>query len=116
MASTPQRKAVAQTPVKNKTGAPVSPKSMVSGLPETNARHFFYRNGNEDRDIHMDTAKGATSGLGDVRMETARTGFQNATNLKKPAFKMWERELLESSEVKRKATVAQLCMCGLSNS
>ncbi|TFK47909.1 kinase-like protein [Heliocybe sulcata] len=34
-------------------------------------------------------------------METARTG-------KQPAFQLWERELLDSPEVRRKSTVAQL--------
>ena len=42
--------------------------------------------------------------LHDVRMETARGG----TTIKS-GFQIWEMELLESPEVKRKATVAQLC-------
>ncbi|KIM52347.1 hypothetical protein SCLCIDRAFT_141273 [Scleroderma citrinum Foug A] len=37
-------------------------------------------------------------------MDTAK----NATTMKQTGLKLWERELLESSEVKRKATVAQL--------
>jgi cell cycle protein kinase DBF2 len=54
------------------------------------------------------------SGLPDVRiaalpndiiMETARSG----TTIKNGKFQLWERELLESSEVRRKSTVAQLC-------
>ena len=55
-------------------------------------------------DIRMATAKGHPL-YDDVRMETAR----GATTLKQGGFQVWERELLESSEVKRKATVAQLC-------
>nr|VWP00558.1 Chaperone protein dnaJ 2 [Ganoderma boninense] len=69
-------------------------------------------------DIHMNTAKGMTVGLPDIhmatakgytvdkdiRMETAKAG----TTVKGGAFKMWEKELLESPEVRRKATVAQL--------
>jgi cell cycle protein kinase DBF2 len=55
-------------------------------------------------DVHMQTAKGFP---GDVRMETARGG---TTIKQQAAFRLWERELLESAEVKRKATVAQLCM------
>ncbi|KAI6011700.1 hypothetical protein PISMIDRAFT_686499 [Pisolithus microcarpus 441] len=70
------------------------------------------------QDIHMDTAKGITMGLRDIHMGTARgdqwnddinmdTNKQGAT-VKVTGLKLWERELLESSEVKRKATVAQL--------
>jgi hypothetical protein len=33
------------------------------------------------------------------------------TTLKNGKFQLWERELLESSEVRRKSTVAQLCTC-----
>jgi len=33
------------------------------------------------------------------------------TTLKNGRFQLWERELLESSEVRRKSTVAQLCTC-----
>ncbi len=33
--------------------------------------------------------------------------------LKNGRFQLWERELLESSEVRRKSTVAQLCTCYL---
>ena len=55
-------------------------------------------------DIRMATAKG--HGFNDdIRMETAR----GSATVKKTRFQVWERELLESSEVKRKATVAQLC-------
>ncbi|KIJ21320.1 hypothetical protein PAXINDRAFT_164859 [Paxillus involutus ATCC 200175] len=71
------------------------------------------------RDIHMDTAKGITIGLRDIHMGTARGEHawnddismdtaKNATTMKQTGFQLWERELLESSEVKRKATVAQL--------
>lgn len=41
----------------------------------------------------------------DIIMETARSG----TTLKNNKFQLWERELLESPEVRRKSTVAQLC-------
>ena len=69
----------------------------------------------------MDTAKGLTSmqSLGDIRMGTAKghplhddirmDTARGATTIKQSGFQVWERELLESSEVKRKATVAQLC-------
>lgn len=41
----------------------------------------------------------------DIIMETARSG----TTLKNSKFQLWERELIESPEVRRKSTVAQLC-------
>lgn len=41
----------------------------------------------------------------DVRMATAKAGL----TFRQGAMKEWERELLQSAEVKRKATVAQLC-------
>ena len=78
-------------------------------------------------DIHMATAKGFPTsdniinfnnmasnnlklggggGIQDVHMETLKK-----MTAKKPgsALQLWERELLEAPEVKRKATVAQLC-------
>ena len=55
-------------------------------------------------DIRMATAKGNHLN-DDIRMETARGG----ATVKQGSFQVWERELLESSEVKRKSTVAQLC-------
>ena len=58
-------------------------------------------------DIHMATAKGLDTDAidSDVHMETARTGPKQGAG-----FELWEKELLESPEIKRKATVAQLCM------
>lgn len=73
------------------------------------------------RDVHMDTAKGITIGLRDIHMSTAKGDYgwnsddirmdtaKAATTVKPSGFQLWERELLESSEMKRKATVAQLC-------
>lgn len=58
------------------------------------------------RDVRMDTAKAMT--LGDVKMETARGTTWKKTG---PNLQLWERELVASPEVKRKATVAQLCEC-----
>jgi len=60
---------------------------------------------NNAGDVHMQTAKGW--GSDDVRMETAKP--YPTSGSRAPPLKLWERELLESSEVKRKATVAQLC-------
>lgn len=66
-----------------------------------------------DQDIRMGTAKpfginditmGTAKPANDIHMETAKTGL----TLRQGAMKGWERELLESPEVRRKATVAQL--------
>lgn len=68
----------------------------------------------------MDTAKNYTIGLNDVSMGTARSPWSDdiqmetargGTTMKQQGggFQLWERELLESQEIKRKATVAQLC-------
>ena len=71
-------------------------------------------------DIHMNTAKGLTMSVPDIRMATAKgmtvdkdirmdTAKPGSTVRQGTAFKMWEKELLDSPEVRRKATVAQLC-------
>ncbi|KAF8439478.1 AGC/NDR protein kinase [Boletus edulis BED1] len=73
----------------------------------------------EYRDVHMDTTKAITVGLRDIHMSTSKGDHswnddvsmntaKAATTMKPSGFQLWERELLESSEVKRKATVAQL--------
>ncbi|KAL5535052.1 DBF2 [Sanghuangporus sanghuang] len=56
-------------------------------------------------DVRMATAnmKGLSI-TNDVHMETVKSG----TTIKRGVLQLWERELLESPEVKRKATVAQL--------
>ncbi len=68
----------------------------------------------DPEDFRMGTAKpvafdqvtkGTARPPNDVHMETAKAGL----TLRQGATKAWERELLESSEVKRKSTVAQLC-------
>lgn len=68
--------------------------------------------GTLNQDIRMDTAKFPPGMVPDVKMETARGAPDAAlesTMKKFSAMKLWEREALESPEVKRKATVAQLC-------
>ena len=56
-------------------------------------------------DIRMTTAKGVTMS-GDITMQTAKAG----TTIKHSGgLKVWEKELVDSAEVKRKATAAQLC-------
>lgn len=59
------------------------------------------------RDVRMETAKGVSMGIGDVTMATGR----GVTSSKRagPNLQFWEKELVASPEVKRKATVAQLC-------
>lgn len=61
-------------------------------------------------DVHMATAKGVPSSRCDVRdihMETAK--LATTTKLRRSPLKVWEVELTRTPEVKRKATVAQLC-------
>ena len=59
-------------------------------------------------DVHMATAKGTpTAYLDDVHMETTKGAA--TTKMRRSALKVWESELLKTPEVKRKATVAQLC-------
>jgi len=103
--------------------APGSPKKLAASLDTATSSSSKNISGlptSYYRDVQMDTAKGLTMGLpdiqmgtakgytmsGDIRMETARGG---GTTMKQGGFQMWERELLDSPEVKRKATVAQLC-------
>jgi len=58
-------------------------------------------------DVHMATTKGFTF-ADDITMDTVRGG----ATLKQGGLQV-EKRLLESSEVRRKATVAQLCKCSL---
>jgi hypothetical protein len=92
----------------------ISATPAISGLPVQNDNGYPFH-----RDIHMNTAKGPTTGLPDIRMATAKgytvnddiimdTAKAGAT-MKQIGLPMWQRELLQSPEVKRKATVAQLC-------
>lgn len=60
----------------------------------------------------------AVVGLPDVHMAplsndtiTGSLLARPGTTLKNGKFQLWERQLLESSEVRRKSTVAQLCTC-----
>ena len=104
-----------------------SPKKPATKLPETRSGSPTKQPSAASvssspyyRDVRMDTAKGLPSY--DVRMNTAKAPFEpnkdiymetarGATSTVKagPAFQVWEKDLLESGEVKRKATVAQLC-------
>ncbi|KAJ3788138.1 AGC/NDR protein kinase [Lentinula aff. detonsa] len=96
---------------------PRSPKKEVSGLPK------YSENDYGAFDIHMQTAKGVPpSGLNDyqmstakgmalgndVRMDTAKASTSSVSTIKQSGLPLKDKEILESSEVKRKATVAQL--------
>ncbi|CAK5265448.1 unnamed protein product [Mycena citricolor] len=93
------------------TSRPASPKKDVAGLPQADPYSYY-------RDVHMDTAKGFTAtGFPDVRMATAKafnpdilmdTAKGDKTTVKGGGLKIWELELIENPEIKRKATVAQL--------
>lgn len=97
-------------PSKESRSNHASPKKQVSGLPDYRDIHMETAKGipssSSYNDVRMGTAKafGGTSSE-DVRMETARGG----TTIRHNKFKPWERQLVESPEVRRKATVAQLC-------
>lgn len=86
-----------------------SAQSAQNLLPQKDAYHDDVRMNTSkgltlgSQDVYMATARGQT--YGDVTMDMARDG----TKSKQVGLQLWERELLESSEVKRKATVAQLC-------
>ena len=89
------------------------PVASVSGLSEQNRNDYaHYRDVHMDTarpmesyaDVHMATAKGYTL-TNDITMDTIRGG----TTLRQGGLKTWEKKLLKSSEVRRKATVAQLC-------
>lgn len=67
-------------------------------------------------DIHMQTARGGLPDVhmktykdtplsDDIRMETAK----GQTTVRNSKLKVWEKQLIETPEVKRKATAAQLC-------
>jgi len=89
----------------------------ISGLPETRGDQDYYRY----NDVHMDTARGTIGGLPDIRMDTAKGYTVNNdiamdtargnTTLKVGPLKVWERELVDNPEIRRKSTVAQLCAC-----
>ncbi|KAK7468416.1 serine/threonine-protein kinase dbf2 [Stygiomarasmius scandens] len=92
-----------------------SPKKQISGLPQQNDYSHY-------RDIHMDTARGlppSSAGLADIHMLTAKgltisddirmdTAKGGTGTIRQAGLPLKDREILESSEVKRKATVAQL--------
>lgn len=88
------------------------PSSPLSYVVDTDIHMNTVKN--TIKDIKMHTVRNAIAGLpfpsnrtlNDVRMETVQGGGTTVTS----KFQLWEVELLESSEVKRKATVAQLCM------
>jgi cell cycle protein kinase DBF2 len=101
-------------PVTPATSKESDPSKLISGLPtqHTNGHPYYY-------DVHMDTISGSTVGIPDIRMATGKGYTTNedarmetargGTTLKHEKLQSWQKELLESSEVKRKATVAQLC-------
>ena len=94
---------------------PTTPLNTIPGLPEQNKNDYTHRDVHMDTaqglrpmasyaDVHMATAKGLTL-TNDITMDTVRRG----TTIKQGCLQMREKQLLESSEVRRKATVAQLC-------
>lgn len=100
---------------------PATPKAKLANIdPQSPSKASLpLLKENVFEDVYMNTAKGF-SGLPDVRMATARGGFtlkndvhmetyRGGPTLKQGGLQLWERELIDAPEVKRKATVAQLC-------
>jgi cell cycle protein kinase DBF2 len=73
--------------------------------------------GYNDRDVRMNTARSSMYGSQDIYMATAKSSLfdvrmdtaKSDSTIKKAGLKAWEREIVDSPEVIRKATVAQLC-------
>jgi hypothetical protein len=64
----------------------------------------------EPVDVRMRTAKGPSmTHLDDIHMDTTKATA--TTKMRRNALKAWETEMMKTPEVKRKATVAQLCKC-----
>ena len=95
-------------PGRSKSSVP--PGSLHSACPPASPAKNTKDDMLSDLDIRMRTAKGfseladGTIGAADVHMNTLAP-----TVKAQPVFKPWEKEALENTEVKRKATVSQLC-------
>lgn len=87
-------------------------------LYDMNSRQTKENQASGYHDIHMNTAKSSLYGSSDIHMATSRGTLypdirmdtaKPDTTIKKTGLKPWERALVDSPEVRRKATVAQLC-------
>lgn len=85
---------------------------MASRLTKENYNGAVYN------DVHMNTAKGTLHGLKDIHMATSKSSLYGdvrmdtaGSTFRKGGLNPFEREIADSPEVKRKATVAQLCEC-----
>lgn len=88
---------------------PSQKDKTYSGLPDIHmntAKGFTGRWQLAGSDIHMATAKGVPT-YKDVRMDTAKPD----PTKKMGGLKARDRVRMEDPEVRRKATVAQLCEC-----
>lgn len=89
-----------------------SPAVAGSNAPHTLASTPLERPGNgfldtEDREVHTKTTTHSAVMLQDARTTPARGGL---TTIRRPKLNSWEKQLTENPEVRRKATIAQLCM------
>ena len=103
---TPSRIPIPRSAVQTPPGSPTKAGGIAWSSSRDVRMNTAQSYGILGRDVLMQTAK--VWGDEDVRMETAR-GFPDTYVRRPPPLKLWERELLESPEVRRKATVAQLC-------
>jgi hypothetical protein len=103
---TPLRNTGNETPKRDHAKKVVTVPASPGGATPTKARGNAYR---DDHDIDMMTAKLGATSLSDGQNQTARGGGAGST-FKKPPLKLWEQEIVQgNAEVKRKATIAQLC-------
>jgi hypothetical protein len=102
---TPVRNTGNETPkrdhAKKVVTAPASPGGATPTKAKGNAQ-------SDDHDIDMMTAKLGATSLSDGQNQTARGA--GGSTFKKPPLKLWEQEIVQgNAEVKRKATIAQMC-------
>ena len=97
---TPLRNTGSETPrrdqAKKVTAAAATPAAASPRKAKANPQQ-------EEDDITMLTSKLGATNLSDTR-------GAGGTTFKKPQLKLWEQDIIQSNaEVKRKATIAQLC-------
>lgn len=89
-----------------------SPAQTASSAAHTPARTPLEKPGNgyfvdiqdtKDHDVHTKTARHGANMPHDTRVEPARGA------VRRPKLSSWEKQLADNPEVRRKATIAQLC-------
>ncbi len=87
------------------------PAEMGSSAPHMPASTPLERFGNghldtQAREMHKKPAKHGANTPQDAHTTTAR----GVTAIRRPKLNLWEKQLIDNPEVRRKATIAQLCM------